>query len=481
MDRIRTASLARWLPALLITISSWPIGTRTGGLVPRANAADYPIVDTGQTICYDDEGRKIICPVDGDWFYGQDAQYTGLQASYEDNGDGTVTDLRTGLMWQKTPDFGAKKTYDEALDDAGSLRLGGYDDWELPTLKQLYSLIQFYGSSSDHPPVPYIDTDYFDFVYGDERKGERLIDAQYWSRTEYVGRTGPRDDQTVFGVNFADGRIKGYPLEDAGGKPFRSFVRYVRNDRRTREYGVNDFVDNGDGTITDRATRLMWQQGDSGRTYNWQDALEYAEELELAGYSDWRLPNPKELQSIVDYTRAPDALDESRRGPAVDPMFDVTETESWYWCGTTHGDGPKTFAVYVCFGQAFGFWRDDRGRDILVNFHGAGAQRSDPKSGNPTDPEWRDGFGPQRDEIRIFNYVRAVRDAGPPLRGDMNCDGKVDFDDIDAMVTALIDRSQYEREYPGCPWLSGDCDCDGDVDFDDIEGFILCLGGDCPC
>ena len=42
-----------------------------------------------------------------------------------------------------------------------------------------------------------------------------------------------------------------------------------------------------------------------------------------------------------------------------------------------------------------------------INVHGAGAQRSDPKSGNPAD--WEGGFGPQGDEIRIYNYVRAVR------------------------------------------------------------------------
>ena len=65
------------------------------------------------------------------------------------------------------------------------------------------------------------------------------------------------------------------------------------------------FVDNGDGTITDLATGLMWQKADSGMTLNWEEALEYSEELELGGHDDWRLPNVKELQGILDYSRSP--------------------------------------------------------------------------------------------------------------------------------------------------------------------------------
>ena len=60
----------------------------------------YPIVDTGQISCYN--GWKIIYyPKTGGYFYGQDAQYKGNTPSYKDNGDGTVTDLQTGLMWSK--------------------------------------------------------------------------------------------------------------------------------------------------------------------------------------------------------------------------------------------------------------------------------------------------------------------------------------------------------------------------------------------
>jgi hypothetical protein len=127
----------------------------------------YVVVDTGQEKCYDNS-QEIACPQPGEAFYGQDAQYQGNQPDYSDNGDGTVTDLNTGLMWQKTP--GDKVTYDDAVAGAEDFNLAGYDDWRLPTIKELYSLILFSGTDpapeSVEPAVPFIDTNYFDFEYG---------------------------------------------------------------------------------------------------------------------------------------------------------------------------------------------------------------------------------------------------------------------------------------------------------------------------
>ena len=148
-----------------------------------------------------------------------------------------------------------------------------------------------------------------------------------------------RDNATVFGVNFADGRIKGYP-RDIGrdGEPMQA-VR--RAGPRQPDYGKNHFVDNDDGTICDLATGLMWSKADSGKGMNWQRCPGLVRaSSQLAGHGDWRLPSAKELQSIVDYTRAPDAADASRRGPAIDPIFSMTDGESWFWTGTTHLEGP---------------------------------------------------------------------------------------------------------------------------------------------
>jgi hypothetical protein len=71
---------------------------------------------------------------------------------------------------------------------------------------------------------------------------------------------------------------------------------------------LGEFVDNGDGTVTDTSTGLMWQQETAG-PITWEEALTYCEELTLAGYSDWRLPNRNELHSLVDYTTYEPAID----------------------------------------------------------------------------------------------------------------------------------------------------------------------------
>jgi hypothetical protein len=148
-----------------------------------------PLPDTGQSKCYDDS-VEITCPEAGEDFYGQDAQHTGNAPSYTDNGDGTITDNVTGLMWQKSPDTDEdgdidandKLTYDEALTGAGTLGLGGYNDWRLPTIKELYSLIDFsgidpsgYEGTETSGLVPFIDTTYFDFAYGEPAPASALL------------------------------------------------------------------------------------------------------------------------------------------------------------------------------------------------------------------------------------------------------------------------------------------------------------------
>jgi hypothetical protein len=368
-------------------------------------APGYPIVATGQTKCYDNH-NEIVPPKPGQSFYGQDAQFRDAQPGYRDNGDGTVSDLATGLMWVKAR--GEKVSWADAMTGSKACRAGGHDDWRVPTIKELYSLIQFTGQCmATTGSKPFIDTKYFGFVYGDTARGKRMIDCQDWSSTKYVGTT-MNGDATVFGVNFADGRIKGYPIFDPRSRgPHKLFVRYVRGNPA---YGRNDFQDNSDGTITDRATGLMWSKTDSGTGMNWQQALAWAQALNATnylGHHDWRLPNAKELQSLVDYSRI----------PAIAPIFQITPlTDGEYacfWTSTTHLDGPPgqsgSAAVYVAFGRALGWMQFPPGMGPyrLLDVHGAGAQRSDPKSGDAA--AFPHGRGPQGDVIRIQNFVRCVR------------------------------------------------------------------------
>ena len=272
----------------------------------------YEIIDTNQSICYDNTG-VVTCPGPGDPFYGQDAQDEGNQPGYTVSGDGlTVYDINTGLTWQSMPDTDMdgdlepddKLSWWSGVDQPAllnAIEFGGYDDWRLPDIKELYSLIDFSGIDPSGYEgdvdglVPFIDRNYFEFIYGDVSIDERIIDSQYWSATEYVSTT-MNGDHTVFGVNFADGRIKGYGTS-LHGEDKTAFVQCVRG---SITYSFNDFTDNGDGTVTDQASGLMWMQNDSASGLNWQEALAYAEGCSQADYDDWRLPDAKELQSSVD-------------------------------------------------------------------------------------------------------------------------------------------------------------------------------------
>ena len=365
---------------------------------------NYPIVDTGVTNFYDNT-TIITSPTQGSSFFGQDASYQGNQPFYTNNGDGTITDNVTGLMWEQ--DMGTKISFNDAFTKAENSNLADYTDWRVPTIKELYSLILFTGSVQGESAITlFIDTNYFNQPLGNTSIGEREIDAQTWSSTAYVGRT-MNNDETVFGVNFIDGRIKGYPTyKPSSGNANTMYFRMVRGNT---DYGINNFVDNGDGTISDLATGLMWQQSDDGIARDWENALTYAESLNLGGKSDWRLPNAKELQSIVDYSRSP----QTTNSPAINPIFETTTITDpngnlgqypYFWTGTTHLDGanPYASAVYVAFGEGQGVINGN-----LMDAHGAGCQRSDPKSGNIDNyPQF---FGPQGDVRYVYNYIRCVR------------------------------------------------------------------------
>ncbi|MCP4696243.1 MAG: DUF1566 domain-containing protein [Gammaproteobacteria bacterium] len=393
----------------------------TGGTLP----------DTGQTYCYDAYGSAVTCPGAGAAFYGQDAQYQGNAMSYTNNSDGTVTDNVTGLMWQKSPDTdddgdidaNDKRSYTGALTYCENLTLADYTDWRLPDIKQVYSLIDFdgedassYSGTDTSSLTPFIDTDYFDFGYGDINAGERIMDAQYASSTRYVNTT-MNGDETLFGVNFADGRIKGYGMSLHG----RDKTFYISCVRGNSGYGQNSFIDNSDGTITDSAAGLMWSQDDSEIGRDWKQTLAWVEQQNTAdylGYSDWRLPNVKELQSLLDYTRSPDTASSA----AIDPLFNATSITNeegagdypYYWSSTTHvssGPVPGANAAYLSFGRAIGSMD---GGNTWLDVHGAGAQRSDPKTGDAAD--YPTSHGPQGDARRVFNYARLVRtdaDANP--------------------------------------------------------------------
>ncbi|MBD1391125.1 sulfatase-like hydrolase/transferase [Neiella sp. HB171785] len=381
-----------------------------------------PVVDTGQRRCFSSAGG-IETSCSG---MGYDADYSGNQANYSLSAAGTVViDEVTGLVWTQSTDTNGdgQVNVSDKLSPANAaaycqgLELAQRSDWRLPSIKEAYSLIAFtgedpsgYNGTDTTGLIPFIDP-IFDWVFGDQAAGERIIDGQYATTTEYVSRT-MNNSETMFGVNFVDGRIKGYPLNNKS-----YYVRCVAGD----EYGLNDLVNNGDDTVSDHATGLMWQRNDV-QSDNWDDAIAICEHASIAGYDDWRLPNIKELHSIVDYSRSPD----THASAAIDPIFNATsfineegETD-WgaYWSATTHISygGRGHAAAYINFGRSLGYMNQ------LLDVHGAGAQRSDDKddaSNGGNVPSQDLGYGsfyyrgPQGDIVKNDHWVRCVRTHQP--------------------------------------------------------------------
>ncbi|MFD2914070.1 Lcl C-terminal domain-containing protein [Psychroserpens luteus] len=422
-----TTKVVTLIVLLIFTIQACK--DKNSSIHPITNAVqNYVQVATGQVTLYDEDGNVLRSLKPSDSLFGQDANYLkGKKMSYQKNEEGIATDLNTGLMWQEIPttegfDWEDAKAYCENLE------LGGYDDWRMPTAKELYSISDF------SEGWPYLDTTYFSLVNNTHvDKSE-----QYWTSNKYVGHTEEGQYAAAFGVNHATGHIKAYAGEepkDRGdrkgpppgnqrpqgqesengekgnrppppgngerptGNPMLKHVRAVRGNT----YGINDFYDNGDNTITDKASGLMWSKNDSEKGLDWKNALYYAENSTLAEYSDWRLPNVKELQGIVDYDYAPGAQESKQEGPAIDPIFNISEITNensdldypYFWTSTSaHFQKGKPFyyAWYVAFGRAV----NNEGLD----FHGAGAVRFDTKYENGPASEGGE---------RIYNYVRLVR------------------------------------------------------------------------
>jgi len=267
-------------------------------------ARSFKLPDTGQTLCYDTSGNVISC-----FGTGQDGAYNIKPMSFTDNGNGTVTDNNTGLMWQKEDD-GTPRTWDAAGSYCSSLGA----DWRLPTKKELMSIVD-YSIPFPGPTINSIFTNTKQFGY--------------WSST-----TGSGDPNGAWTVYFNGGYVGGDVM--SGGV----YVRCVRGEKDTPS-----FTDNGNGTVADLRTGLVWQQGEPGYM-KWPDALNYCENLELpsgSGQSDWRLPNIKEIESITD-----DSVHDPVNPFAIDRNIFPNAVASGYWSSTT-------FAVMPNYAWGVGF------------------------------------------------------------------------------------------------------------------------------
>jgi hypothetical protein len=324
------------LALLLLAIS----GVVSAGLVP----------DTGQTTSYTDT-------------FGEDSDYNINPPSYTKlsaSGDAlpytatewvTVRDEVTGLIWAKeADDFGtwdfAMNTYIPLLNIPPGL--GGFSDWRMPVVRELTSIVLWDSRN------PAINTDFF----------PQTQPRYHWTSAPLVGSS-----TEVWAVYFLAGAFGFLDTTDPNPQKSEAYMRAVRGEWEQ----APDYVDNGDGSVTDISTGLMWlQQGADPMT--WEDALAYCEALPLtqaAGHNDWRLPSINELQSMLDY---------SKNNPAIDTNAFPDEIGRWRWTSTT----------FIGAGSTANAWRVD----------------------------FEDGFS-NSDEKTDTNYVRCVRGGQNQITGHL--------------------------------------------------------------
>ncbi|MCB1157131.1 MAG: DUF1566 domain-containing protein [Leptospiraceae bacterium] len=376
----------------------------------------FLVSDASQSKCYDEKGTEMTCPTNASSsFYGQDAQYTRLKPSYTVS-NGIVLDNNTGLMWEQEH-HDTRVSYADAVSHCTQLRTGNYSDWRIPTIRELFSINNANGDQNTTNAF-YLDSAYFNFNYPTsvELTGTHTTKmmGQTWSST-----ARPDDSTINYFYNFLDGHIKSNFNNSSNST---LFYRCVRGDKTV--FATNNYKDNGDGTVTDNNTGLIWQQSNGEQStgdyqFTWQEALSYCENLSLAGKTDWRLPDIKELQSIVyydnpDYNTTKMVLDtkyfkftlpagkDLNTNPTTSPP-NGNSVAPFFWSSTTHGDA-KSFASYMCFGPC---WAVEKFVGTgTYDAHGPGAQRSDPKSVPTT---WPTSIGDQKDVVQVNNFVRCVR------------------------------------------------------------------------
>ena len=267
-------------------------GTTTNYNTTGGGWSMVDLPDTGQILSYTGT-------------FGEDSDFAIHPPAYANNGDGSITDLVTGLIWQQTD--GGEMTWENAAIYATTNRVAGYSDWRLPTAHELYSI------SKQGAVNPAINTNYF----------TGTLAEYWWTRDQQVGNTN------IIWVANAGGGIGNHPKTEtisAGGSK-RFHVRCVRGaPAPSSSSPIHHFTNNGNGTVTDLDTGLMWQQAEISTTTNWASALAYADGLALGGNTDWRVPNIKELQSINDETLA---------SPSVSTGYFPGATAAKYWSSTS--------------------------------------------------------------------------------------------------------------------------------------------------
>jgi len=332
-----------------------------------ALAAPAPLAKTGQTTSY----------VAGDDGYYQTGQ-AWPTPRFSDNGNQTVTDNLTGIIWTKSANApgpaecgpATTKTWQGALDYVKCLNNNnylGYSDWFLPNRKEMTSLVNI----GQVNPGSWLASQGFT----DVQTGMQLY---YWTSTTYA-----MTPSQAFLVNMYYGNTPAfdYGLDTKANKYYNVWpARFVNPSAplaktgQTTSYASRDdgelqtgvawpairFTDNGDQTITDNLTGLVWTKSANAPgpetcgpsvAKTWQGALDHVACLNSTnylGHNDWRLPNRKEMTSLVNIQQANPGSWLASQG-----FTDVqTGILLFYWTSTTYAMTPsQAFLVNMYYGN----------------------------------------------------------------------------------------------------------------------------------
>ena len=235
--------------------------------------------------------------------FGEDNDYNINTPLFKSVTNGTVIDSITGLMWQVTD--GGEMSYSTALIYCSTLTLGGYSDWRLPNAHEAFSVLNY---QNTNPPL-----DVSVFTAGA---------AEYW----WTSDRQVNDSAFVWVTNSGGGLGNHRKVETISAGGTRRFhARAVRSVYSSTVL-PSRFTNNTLLTALDNVTGLMWQKSIMKDTLSWEDALRYADSAMTGGYSDWRLPNIKEMQSINDAKLI---------GPSINSNYFNNSGVKKYWSSTT--------------------------------------------------------------------------------------------------------------------------------------------------
>lgn len=254
---------------------------------------------------------------------------------FVDNADGTITDNMTGLMWNQDGNgMGSAKILTDAIAYCSGLGTGGYNNWRVPNVRELRSLIDYeFGTGS--------------FIKLNSSGFSNVQNGYYWSSTTTSGNAW---------VDYMyNGRFVTYSTSMTYFVlPVRSTSSVisvtgqtainVTGDDGSTQYGVQApsirFRNNGDGTITDNQTGLTWLADANifGSNVDWNTALT-VNGTSHAGYTDWRLPTINELESIMDYSQT--AVNTWLTGQGFSNV-----QPDYYWSSTTDMLGAPNAVVF---------------------------------------------------------------------------------------------------------------------------------------